>query len=60
MMPIHNGQPVSVTGWFVDLHGHQLYLRRSDLAPICPHRGPGPIWWRLVREVADPPDRSKP
>ncbi len=50
---LHNGQRARVSGWFVDLHGHRLFLRRKDMAPICPHRGPGPMLWRLVQEVAD-------
>ena len=53
MTTLHNGQQNDITGWFVDLHGHQLFMQRGDLAPICPHSGPSPALWRLVREVAD-------
>ncbi len=53
MTTLHNGQQNEITGWFVDVHGHQLFMRRGDLAPICPHAGPAPALWRLVREIAD-------
>lgn len=53
-MTIHSGQPISTTGWFVDPHGHQLFLRRGQLAPICPRFGPVAVWWRLWRQVGGP------
>ncbi len=53
MKILHNGQQNEITGWFMDRHGHQLFMRRGDLAPICPHSGPAPQMWRLVREIAD-------
>lgn len=56
MITLHNGQEVTTTGWFVDKHGHQLFLQRGQLAPICPHSGPSAALWRLTREVADLPD----
>ncbi len=49
---VANGQRVPVTGWFVDRHGHRLFLRRDDLAPLCPYRGAEPTVWRLVQAVA--------
>ena len=53
MMTLHNGQPSAVQGWYVDMHGHQLFMRRGDLAPLCPYSGPTAALWRLVREVAE-------
>ena len=53
-MVIHNGQPTLVTGWYVDAHGHQLFLTQGSLAPICPHQGPNSVLWRLLRQVANP------
>ena len=53
MITLHNGQQNQVQGWYVDLHGHQLFMRRGDLAPLCPHSLPTPALWRLVREVAE-------
>jgi len=53
MIILHNGQTAPTTGWFVDLHGHRLFLQRGQLVPICPHLGPVPTSWRLVSEVAD-------
>ena len=52
MTLLYNGQVAKVTGWFVDGHGHQLFMQRGQLAPICPHSGPATALWRLVREVA--------
>ena len=43
-----NGYPVPVAGWYADPHGHRLFLRAGDLAPICPHFGPQRVSWRLV------------
>ncbi len=53
MTTIHNGQSSPIQGWYVDLHGHQLFMRRGDLAPLCPHSTPTSALWRLVREVAE-------
>jgi hypothetical protein len=38
---------------YADGHGHVLYLRAGDLAPICPRMGPGLARWALVREIAE-------
>jgi hypothetical protein len=46
-----NGQPVPIDGWWVDPHGHRLFLRVGELAPICPRSGPTAIAWTLVRGV---------
>jgi hypothetical protein len=48
---VWNGQPAPVAGWFVDGHGHRVFLREGDLAPICPHFGPAPVAWRLLYAV---------
>jgi hypothetical protein len=40
---------VPVEGWWVDPHGHRLFLRAGDLTPICPHSGPSPVAWTLIR-----------
>lgn len=53
MLVIYNGQENPISGWFVDVHGHRLFLRRGDLAPICPHLGPAIARWRLTQEVAE-------
>ena len=56
MLTLHNGQRLPLTGWFIDTHGHQLYLREGDLAPACPHLGPVlPALWRLIREIGVSP-----
>ncbi len=49
----HNGQTVWATGWFVDGHGHRLFLQRGHLVPLCPYSGPASAMWRLVQEVAE-------
>ncbi|MDP2623395.1 MAG: hypothetical protein Q8Q29_06320 [Actinomycetota bacterium] len=46
-----NGQPVPVDGWWIDPHGHRLFLRAGDLTPICPRSGPATVAWTLVRGV---------
>lgn len=50
---IYNGQPTDVGGWYVDSHGHELFMPQGSLAPICPHLGPGTAMWRLLRQVGD-------
>jgi hypothetical protein len=48
-----NGHPVPVGGWYADPHGHRVYLRAGDIAPICSQSGPTRIAWRLVRPIPD-------
>ena len=43
-----NGHPVPVGGWYVDPHGHRVYLRAGELAPICPQFGAARVPWRLI------------
>lgn len=50
---VYNGYAVPVPGMYVDGHGHTLFLRAGDLAPVCPMMGPSTVRWRLVREIAD-------
>jgi len=50
---LFNGQRSPTRGWFSDQHGHRLFLRLDDFAPICPRFGPGAVLWRLVNEVPD-------
>lgn len=51
MIVVVNGQRVPVTGWFVDGHGHRIFLQRTQLAPVCPRRGAETTMWRLVRSI---------
>ncbi|MGH9051789.1 MAG: hypothetical protein ACRDWX_02035 [Acidimicrobiia bacterium] len=48
MIQVANGQRVPVTGWFVDRHGHRLFLQRGRLVPVCPRVGHVTTAWRLV------------
>jgi hypothetical protein len=50
---VSSGRPVPLGGWFVDCHGHRLFLRRGELAPICPMLGPAATSWQLLVEVPD-------
>ncbi|NQV06396.1 hypothetical protein HQ535_07580 [bacterium] len=50
---VYNGYAVPVSGKYVDNHGHILFLRVGDLAPICPMMGPSTVCWRVVRKVPD-------
>jgi len=43
-----NGHPVPIGGWYADSHGHRIFLRAGDVAPVCPHFGPARVVWRLV------------
>lgn len=52
-MVFQNGQVVPVDGWYVDSHGHQLFMPQGSLVPICPHLGPAAVMWRLLRQVGD-------
>jgi hypothetical protein len=49
MLILWNGQRSPVGGWFEDEHGHRLYLRKGDPAPICPRFGPTLVRWRVVQ-----------
>jgi hypothetical protein len=57
---VYNGQQLGNTGWFVDGHGHRLFLQRGDLAPVCPQLGPGVARWRLVQRIDDPAPTTPP
>jgi len=57
MPRVWTGQPSSHRGWYVDQHGHRLFLRRGELAPICPFLGPAGTVWRLMVEI---PDTGRP
>jgi len=46
-----NGYPVPVGGWYVDPHGHRVFLRAGDLAPICPQLGSQRVSWRLIAPI---------
>ena len=48
---ITNGQRVPTTGWFIDNHGHMLFLNSKQYAPLCPRLGLGTVTWRLLRRV---------
>ena len=57
MRPIvYNGQELPVGGMYVDDHGHVMFLRAGDLAPICPRLGPSIVRWILIREIATAPE----
>lgn len=51
---IASGRRAEVGGWYLDQHGHRLFLRSGEAAPICPHLGPATATWRLVAEVPSP------
>lgn len=53
MIVVTSGQKIPVSGWFVDRHGHRLFLRRDDLAPICPHLGPEATTWKLLAPMGN-------
>jgi hypothetical protein len=46
-----NGYPVPVGGWYVDPHGHRVFLRTGELAPICPQSGAARVPWRLITRM---------
>lgn len=50
MIAATSGQAAPAGGWFVDQHGHRLYLRRGQIVPLCPQYGPlSVVQWRLLR-----------
>jgi hypothetical protein len=51
---VWTGQSSPRRGWYVDQHGHRLFLRRGEVAPICPFLGPAASAWRLQVELPDP------
>lgn len=54
MVTLSNAQPVPASGWYEDQGGDRLYLRKGDLAPICPRHGLSLTRWRLVIPLAHP------
>lgn len=52
-MEFISGQVSTATGWFVDRHGHRMFIQRGDRVPVCPHVLPTPVRWTLVRIVDD-------
>jgi len=52
---IASGQRSPVSGWYVDQHGHCVFLRRGEPASLCPILGPASAVWRLVRSAAPLP-----
>jgi hypothetical protein len=55
MTTVGTGRPAMRSGWYVDQHGHRLFLRRGEPAPICPILGPAATIWRLVADLPTPP-----
>ena len=51
MLIMWSGQPAPADGFYVDEHGHRLFLRRREPAPICVYSGSAVIRWRLVRPL---------
>ena len=54
-MIVHNGQIVPVSGWYIDRHGHRLFLQRGKLTPMCPSHNFGVAAWRLHAELPEAP-----
>ncbi len=54
MSTMWTGQPAAHRGWFVDQHGHRLFLRKGEMAPICPYLGPIGTMWRLAVPIPEP------
>jgi hypothetical protein len=53
-MIVHNGQIVPVSGWYVDRHGHRLFLQRGKLTPMCPSHNVGVAMWQLRASLPEP------
>ncbi len=51
--PLRTGMPSPWSGWFVDQHGHRLFLRRGEIAPICGFLGPAGTLWRLAVQIPE-------
>ena len=45
---VHDGQVVTMGGWYEDLHGHVAHLGITETAPPCPHTPDLPVLWRLI------------
>ena len=56
MTTLRNGEPIPAPGWYVDGHGHRLYLQPGSLAPLCPRFGLVPVRWQLVGPPLPGPD----
>ena len=46
-MAMSEGRMVQITGWYVDLHGHQALLCSGNPFPGCPHTD-GLAMWRFL------------
>ena len=51
MVILFNGQSAPTGGWYVDGHGHRMFLGEGDLAPICSFSGAAAVQWRLVQAI---------
>lgn len=49
VMAMSEGRRIQITGWYVDLHGHQALLCSGDRFPGCPHTD-GLAMWRFLGE----------
>lgn len=55
MVVLRNGDIVPAAGWYVDGHGHRLFLQHGHLAPLCPQLGPVPVRWQPLTPLIPPP-----
>jgi hypothetical protein len=46
-----SGLAAPADGLYVDEHGHRLFLRGGEPAPMCVYSGAAVIRWRLIRAL---------
>jgi hypothetical protein len=51
MLITWTGQAAPADGLYADEHGHRLFLRSGELAPICVFSGSAVMRWRLIQQL---------
>ena len=49
---LYNGQRVLTPGWYLDEHGHRVFIGEGNLAPMCTRFGVGITHWQLLQTAA--------
>lgn len=51
MRQLHNGANTDLAGYWLDRHGHQVYVCEGQALPACPQFPYDTTFWQLAAEV---------
>ncbi len=60
MVILRNGDQIPAAGWYVDPHGHRLFLQPGQMAPMCPRFGLVPVQWQPLTPLIPPSTEVPP